>query len=321
MELSRFLRFAVGLATALGKLHQQGLIHKDIKPANILVDSASGAVWLTGFGIASRLPRERQSAEAPEMIAGTLAYMAPEQTGRMNRSIDSRSDLYSLGVTFYEMLTGALPFKASDPMEWVHCHIARQPAPLEERAKGVPGTVSVIVMRLLAKTAEDRYQTAAGVEADLRRCLTEWEGLRRIDSFSLGTHDASDRLWIPERLYGRDREVKILLDAFERVVVNGTSGLALVAGYSGIGKSSVVNELQKAIVPARGLFVAGKFDQHKRDIPYSTLAQAFQTLVRQILGKSREEVGHWREVIRQAIGPNGQLITNLIPEFRLFIGQ
>jgi PAS domain S-box-containing protein len=285
------------------------------------VDSASGAVWLTGFGIASRLPRERQSAEPPEMIAGTLAYMAPEQTGRMNRSIDSRSDLYSLGVTFYEMLTGALPFKASDPMEWVHCHIARQPAPPEERAKGIPGTVSVIVMRLLAKTAEDRYQTAPGVEADLRRCLAEWEKLGRIDSFSLGTHDASDQLWIPERLYGRDREVKVLLDAFERVVVSGTSRLALVAGYSGIGKSSVVNELQKAIVPPHGLFIAGKFDQHKRDIPYSTLAQAFQTLVRQILGKSQEEVGHWREVIRQAIGPNGQLITNLIRELDLIIGQ
>src|SRR3982075_938663 len=290
MELSRFLRFAVGLAAALGKLHQHGLIHKDIKPANILVDSASGAVWLTGFGIASHLPRERQLAEPPEMIAGTLAYMAPEQTGRMNRSIDSRSDLYSLGVTFYEMLTGALPFKASDPMEWVHCHIALQSAPPEERAKGIPGTVSVIVMRLLAKTAEDRYQTAPGVEADLRRCLAEWKKLGRIDSFSLGTRDASDRLWIPERLYGRDREVKVLLDAFERVVVSGTSGLALVAGYSGIGKSSVVNELQNAIVPPRGLFIAGKFDQHKRDIPYSTLAQAFQILVRQILGKSREEV-------------------------------
>src|SRR3981081_712422 len=302
MELSRFLRFAVGLAPALGKLHKRGLIHKDIKPANILVDVRGGGVWLTGFGIASRLPRERQSPEPPEVIAGTLAYMAPEQTGRMNRSIDSRSDLYSLGVTFYEMLTGALPFKASDPMEWVHCHIARQPAPPEDRAKGIPGTVSVIVMRLLAKTAEDRYQTAPGVEADLRRCLAEWKKLGRIDSFTLGTHDASDRLWIPERLYGRDREVKILLDAFERVVVSGTSGLALVAGYSGIGKSSVVNELQKAIVPPRGLFVAGKFDQHKRDIPYSTLAQAFQTLVRQILGKSREEVGHWREGLRRAAG-------------------
>ena len=176
-------------------------------------------------------------------------------------------------------------------------------------------------MRLLAKTAEERYQTAAGVEADLRRCLAEWGKFGRIDSFSLGTHDASDRLWIPERLYGRDREVKVLLDAFERVVISGTSGLALVAGYSGIGKSSVVNELQKAIVLPRGLFIAGKFDQHKREIPYGTLAQAFQTLVRQILGKSEEEVGHWREAIRHAIGPNGQLITNLIPELDLIIGQ
>ena len=169
MELSRFLRFAVGLAAALGKLHQQGLIHKDIKPANILVDSARGAVWLTGFGIASRLPRERQPAEPPEMIAGTLAYMAPEQTGRMNRSIDSRSDLYSLGVTFYEMLTGALPFKASDPMEWVHCHIARQPVPPSDRVPSVPAQLSAIVLKLLAKTAEDRYQTAVGLTFDLRR--------------------------------------------------------------------------------------------------------------------------------------------------------
>jgi serine/threonine protein kinase len=148
MELSRFLGFAVGLAAALGELHQQGLVHKDIKPANILVDSASGAVWLTGFGIASRLPRERQSAEPPEMIAGTLAYMAPEQTGRMNRSIDSRSDLYSLGVTLYRMLTGSLPFSASDPMEWVHCHIARQPVAPGERLENVPGSVSAIIMKL-----------------------------------------------------------------------------------------------------------------------------------------------------------------------------
>src|SRR6266478_5540566 len=236
MELSRFLRLAVGLAAALGKLHQQGLIHKDIKPANILVDSASGAVWLTGFGIASRLPRERQSAEPPEMIAGTLAYMAPEQTGRMNRSIDSRSDLYSLGVTFYEMLTGALPFKASDPMEWVHCHIARQPVPPVEYAKEIPAPLSAIVMKLLAKTAEERYQTAAGVEAALRRCLAAWESSGRIDPFPLGTEDASDRLMIPERLYGREREINTLLASFDRVVANGTPELVLVSGYSGIGK-------------------------------------------------------------------------------------
>src|SRR6266403_857585 len=197
MELSRFLRFAVGLAAALGKLHQQGLIHKDIKPANILVDSASGAIWLTGFGIASRLPRKRQSAEPPEMIAGTLAYMAPEQTSRMNRSIDSRSDLYSLGVTFYEMLTGLLPFTASDPMEWVHCHIARQPVPPDQYAKEIPAPLSAIVMKLLAKTAEERYQTAAGVENDLRRCQTEWQAHRCAAAFPLGMHDLPDRLLVP----------------------------------------------------------------------------------------------------------------------------
>ena len=321
LDLGSSLCLAISLATAIGHLHQRGIIHKDIKPANVLVNAATGKVWLMGFGIASRLPRERQSPEPPEFIAGTLTYMAPEQTGRMNRSIDSRSDLYSYGVTLYEMLTGLLPFTASDAMEWVHCHVARRPMPPDEHTKGIPRTISAIVMRLLAKTAEERYQTAAGVEADLRRCLAEWEKLGRIDSFSLGTHDASDRLWIPERLYGRDREVKVLFDAFERVVVSGTSGLALVAGYSGIGKSSVVNELQKAIVLPRGIFIAGKFDQHKRDIPYGTLAQAFQTLVRQILGKSEQEVGHWREAIRQAIGPNGRLIANLIPELELIIGQ
>src|SRR5467141_2759390 len=175
MELGRFLRLAINLAAGLGKLHRRWLIHKDIKPANILVDFATHEVWFTGFGIASRLPRERQAAEPPEVIAGTLAYMAPEQTGRMNRSIDSRSDLYSLGVTFYEMLTGALPLTAADPMEWVHCHIARQPTPPGERAKGVPGPLSAIVMKLLAKTGEERYQTSAGLEADLRRCLADLE--------------------------------------------------------------------------------------------------------------------------------------------------
>ena len=175
MEIGRFLRLAIALSSALGRVHERGLIHKDIKPANVLVDPETGHVWLTGFGIASRLPRERQLPEPSEVIAGTLAYMAPEQTGRMNRSIDSRSDLYSLGVTLYEILTGALPFTASDPMEWIHCHIARQPAVPKERWKDVPTAVSAIILKLLAKTAEERYQTAAGVEADLRRCLTEWE--------------------------------------------------------------------------------------------------------------------------------------------------
>jgi serine/threonine protein kinase len=267
-------------------LHQGGIIHKDIKPAHVLVNSDTGQCWLRGFGIASRLARERQAPESPEFIAGTLAYMAPEQTGRMNRSIDSRSDLYALGVTLYEMLTGSLPFTASDPMEWLHCHVARQPIPPGERWKNVPAAVSAIIMKLLAKTAEERYQTAAGVESDLQHCLTQWETQRRIDEFPLGQHDTPDRLLIPEKLYGRAREIDTLLASFDRVLASGNPELVLVSGYSGIGKSSVVNELHKVLVAPGGLFAPGKFDQYKRDIPYMTLGQAFQSLVRPLLGRS-----------------------------------
>jgi len=321
MELGRFLRLAIGIAGALGKTHQRGLVHKDLKPAHILVNCASGKVRLTGFGIASRLPRERQALEPPETIAGTLAYMAPEQTGRMNRSIDSRSDLYSLGVTFYQMLTGSLPFTASDPMEWVHCHIARQPLAPSKRLETVFPPVSQIIMKLLAKTAEERYQTAAGVERDLQRCLADWEAHGRIDRFPLGQHDTPDRLLIPEKLYGRAREVETLLAAFDRVVKGGAPELVLVSGYSGIGKSSAVNELQKALVPLRGLFASGKFDQYKRDIPYATLVQAFQSLVQPLLAKSDAELAIWRDALLDALGPNGRLMTDLIPELKLIIGD
>ena len=320
IETRRFLRIAIGLATALKHLHQRQLIHKDIKPSNILVDPNGDQIWLTGFGIASRVLRERQPPTPPEFIAGTLSYMAPEQTGRMNRSIDSRSDLYSMGVVLYEMLTGTLPFPASDPMELVHAHIARQPVPPHERSKDVPGSVSGIVMKLLAKTAEERYQTAAGVERDLRRCLADFDQ-RRMDEFPLAQNDTPDRLLIPETLYGRTFEVETLLAAFDRVVAGGRPELVLVSGYSGVGKSSVVNELHKALVPPRGLFASGKFDQHKRDIPYATLVQALQRLVRPLLTKSDTELRRWREAFRDALDPNGQLIVDLVPELRLIIGD
>jgi predicted ATPase len=319
LDLTRVLRTSISLATTLGQVHQRGLIHKDIKPANVLVDGVSN-VWLTGFGIASQLPHEYQAPAPLEIIAGTLAYIAPEQTGRMNRSIDARSDLYSFGVTLYQMLAGALPFAAADPLEWVHCHIARQPTPPGDRA-AVPEPLSSLTMKLLAKNAEERYQTASGLEADLRRCLAEWQSHGRIDPFPLGAHDASDRLLIPEKLYGREREIDAMLAAFDRVVAQGTPELVLVSGYSGVGKSSVVNELHKALVPPRGLFASGKFDQYKRDIPYATLAQAFQTLIRQILVKSEAEVGHWRSDLQESVGPNGQLIVSLIPEVEFIIGK
>jgi serine/threonine protein kinase len=227
--------------------------------------------------------------------------MAPEQTGRMNRSIDSRSDLYSLGVTLYQALTGTLPFSASDPMEWVHCHIARQPAAPNERIKGIPAPISAIIMKLLAKTPEERYQTASGVESDFRRSLADWETRGSIEAFSVGERDRPDRLLLPEKLYGREREINTLLSSFSRVVASGIPELVLVSGYSGIGKSSVVNELHKVLVLPRGLFASGKFDQHQRDIPYATLAQAFQGLIRLLLGRSEAELNRWRESLVEAL--------------------
>jgi PAS domain S-box-containing protein len=321
LETGRFLRLAVALSTAVGQVHASGLIHKDIKPSNVFFNPATDQVWLTGFGIASRVPRERQSPAPPEIIAGTFAYMAPEQTGRMNRSIDVRSDLYSLGVTLYHALTGVLPFAASDPMEWIHCHIARQPPNLAERAREIPAQVCAIVMKLLAKAAEDRYQSAAGLTSDLHRCLTEWEASQFIRPFGLGTRDASNRLVFRETLYGREVETERLLAAFDGVVVHGASELVLVSGYSGIGKSSIVNELHRALVAPRGLYAAGKFDQYKRGIPYAPLAQASQSLVRPLLCKSDAELARWREALTEALGPHGQLMINLIPELALIIGE
>ena len=321
METPQFLRIATGLASALSQLHKRKLIHKDVKPSNVFVESRTGLVWLTGFGIASRIPRERQSPQPPEFISGTLGYMAPEQTGRMNRSIDSRSDLYALGVTLYEMLTGSLPFTASDPMELIHSHIARQPVPPHERVKTVPRFVSAIVMKLINKAPEERYQTASGAESDFRRCLEQWLADGSISEFSLGEHDAPDHLVIPERLYGRAREIDLLLGEFERVVAGNGPRFVLVSGYSGIGKSAFVNELHKPLILPRGFFASGKFDQYKRDIPYATLAKAFQGLIRPLLSKSEEQLSKWRDALHEALDPNGQLVVELVPELKLIIGE
>ena len=321
MESSQFLRIAIGIAVALKNLHARGIVHRNIKPGNILVELATGHAWLTGFGIASPLPRERRLPGPPAEIAGTLAYMAPEQTGRTNRSIDSRSDLYAYGVTLYQMLTGVLPFTASDPMEWVHCHVARQPLPPSARVQGSPEPISAIVMKLLAKTPEERYQTAAGVEADLRSCLATLESVGQIPRFPLGLHDVSDRLLIPEKLYAREREIQGVLAAFERVAARGTPEFVVLTGASGVGKSSVLNELYKHLIPRRGLFASCKFDHGRREIPYATLAQAFHGLIAQILVSSDAELSHWRDTLREAVGPNGQLIVKLIPELEFIIGK
>jgi serine/threonine protein kinase len=272
-----FLELAIQVTTALTHIHRSHVVHKDIKPANIIVNSETQQVKIGDFGLAAFLPHGQQIVSSDRRIEGSLAYLSPEQTGRMNREIDCRSDLYSLGITFYELLTGQLPFQGNDPLEWVHCHIARSPLPPIEVLPTLPQSLSDIVLKLLAKVPEARYQSAAGLQADLERCLESLAASGNILPFPLGKQDISERLQIPQKLYGRDREVAQLLDAFERMIAQGKPELMLVGGYAGIGKSALVNELHKPIVRERGIFISGKFDQYKRDIPYATLVQAFQS--------------------------------------------
>ncbi|RCJ32896.1 serine/threonine protein kinase [Nostoc minutum NIES-26] len=322
--LITFLKVAINLAHTLGELHAQQIIHKDIKPHNILIDLGSGEVKLIDFSISSRLDKENPTLSNPNLLEGTLAYMSPEQTGRMNRAIDYRSDFYSLGVTLYEMLTGTLPFHATDPMELVHCHIAKIPAaPCKETVcrlmEDVPEAISAIILKLLAKTAEQRYQSAWGLKADLEECLFQLQTTGKIEHFVPGRRDKSGHFLIPQKLYGREAEVTTLMAAFERVA-GGSSELMLVSGYSGIGKTSVVNEVHKPIVGARGYFIAGKFDQFKRNIPYASLIQAFQSLIQQLLTESEAQIQAWKEKLLTALGENGQVIIDVIPEVELIIG-
>jgi PAS domain S-box-containing protein len=319
LGIDRFLTLAISIVEALGKVHGHGLIHKNLTPAYILLN-ADGRVRLTGFGLASSRFRERQTASPPEELAGALEYMAPEQTGRMNRSLDHRGDLYSLGIIFYKILTGQLPFTANDPLEWVHCHVVRQPTPPQVRRSDIPRVLSDLIMRLLSKTAEERYQTAAGLVTDLRQCLAQWQESGRIEFFALGERDVPSRLLIPEKLYGREHESQALLAAVGRVIGGGAPEVVLVSGYSGVGKSSLINELHKAIVQPPGIFLAAKVDQYKRDMPYAAVAQCFQGFIRQILGRNEAELIDWRNRVREAVGVNGRLITDLIPELTFLIG-
>ncbi|OUL37849.1 serine/threonine protein kinase [Nostoc sp. T09] len=322
--LITFLKVAINLAHTLGELHAQQIIHKDIKPHNILIDPNSGEVKLIDFSISSRLDKENLTLSNPNLLEGTLAYMSPEQTGRMNRAIDYRTDFYSLGVTLYEMLTGTLPFRSTDPMELVHCHIAKTPAtPCKETVcsilEDIPEAISAIILKLLAKTAEERYQSAWGLKADLEECLFQLQATGKIENFVPGRQDKSGHFLIPQRLYGREAEVATLMAAFERVA-GGSSEMMLVSGYSGIGKTSVVNEVHKPIVRARGYFIAGKFDQFKRNIPHASLIQAFQSLIQQLLTESEAQIQAWKEKLLTALGENGQVIIDVIPEVELIIG-
>ena len=326
-SLNEFLHIAIQLAEALQYLAQQRIIHKDIKPANILIQPETHLVKLIDFSISTLLPKEQQKLINPNILEGTLAYISPEQTGRMNRGIDYRTDFYSLGVTFFELLTGKLPFDTRDPMELVHCHLAKMPTVLGN-GEEIPQVLSDIVMKLMAKNAEERYQSAFGLKYDLEQCLQQLETTGKITSFELGERDVCDRFLIPEKLYGRESEVKVLLDGFERVanpsqttLSKGGVEMILVAGFSGIGKTAVVNEVHKPIVKQRGYFIKGKFDQFNRNIPFSAFVQAFRNLMGQLLGESDAELANWKAKILNALGENGQIIIEVIPELERIIDR
>ncbi|MEG4343959.1 AAA family ATPase [Microcoleus sp. A003_D6] len=320
LAIHQFLKIAGKLANILQCLHQERIIHKDIKPGNILINPNTQEIKITDFSISSLLPRETQEIQNPNVLEGTLAYISPEQTGRMNRGIDYRSDFYGLGVTFYEMLTGQLPFESDDPLELIHCHLAVQPPNIQELQPEIPTVIAEIVKKLMAKNAEDRYQSAAGLKHDLDKCWQQWQETGEIRDFVLGERDLSDRFLIPEKLYGREIEVKTLLEAFDRVA-NGTSELMLVAGFSGIGKTVVVNEVHKPIVRQRGYFIKGKFDQFNRNIPFSAFVQAFRDLMGQLLSESDSQLEKWKTKLLSALGDNGQVIIEVIPELEQIIGK
>ncbi|ODH02315.1 serine/threonine protein kinase [Nostoc sp. KVJ20] len=352
MPLSAFLSLAIKLTGILGRIHAAGVIHKDINPSNIVFNLDTGVVKFIDFGIATRFNRTNPTFKNPHVLEGTLAYLSPEQTGRMNRLLDYRTDFYSLGVTFYELLTGQLPFVTTDILELVHCHLAKLPVPPHELKATIPKAVSDIILKLMAKNAEDRYQSAWGIKADLEICADQLKKIGQINSIQLGLLDVWDQFQIPQKLYGRDQEVAMLLAAFVRVacplvqppagkdsrvasenLVQQTSEqkltdnqtfkveMMLVSGYAGIGKSALVQELYKPITAKRGYFISGKFDQFQRNIPYSAIASALQKLIQQLLSEPDEQVQQWRSRLLTALGTNGQIIIDIIPEVELIIGK
>ena len=332
-SLLEFLQIAMQIAEALAGIHGANIIHKDINPSNIIFNPETGQVKIIDFGISSIFTKETPVLKNPHVLEGTLAYMSPEQTGRMNRSLDYRTDFYSLGATFYKLLTGQLVFETRDALELVHCHIAREPIPPNEINPSIPRTISDIVMKLLTKTAEERYQTASGLKADLEECYKQCQQTGQIREFPLACRDFAEQFQIPQKLYGRESEIEQLLETFKRVTEEKNSPettaataqkraeMMLVVGFSGIGKTALIQELYQPISRQGGYFIAGKFDQFQRNIPYSAVVSALKSLVRQLLTENQAQLNQWRNKLNEALGVNGQVIVDVIPEIEQIIGK
>ncbi|UCF90470.1 MAG: AAA family ATPase, partial [Desulfobacterales bacterium] len=323
--LEDFLTMAAKIVEAIGKIHAAGITHKDINPSNIVINPATGQLKIIDFGNATALSYQNPLIKPPRVLEGTLAYMSPEQTGRMNRTVDYRTDFYSLGITLYEMICHKRPFESTDSLQLVHSHIARMPRAPKEVNPRIPEAVSNVIMKLIAKNAEDRYQSSQGIRSDLEQCLDQWRNSGRIELFPLARHDVSDKFQIHKKLYGREKEIRALLNAFQGAV-EGKPSLLLVAGHPGVGKSSLVREVYKQATVRLGQaaqirFIAGKFDRLQHDIPYSAVVGAFRELIRQLLSESDAQLFRWRKKLLKALGPNGRIIIDVIPEFELIVGS
>ena len=319
LPLKTFFLVAIQLARTLGALHEKDLVHKDVMPRNILVDPATWEVRLIDFGISSELSRERQTVQISARLEGSLPYISPEQTGRIARDLDYRSDYYSLGVTLFELLTGRLPFAADNVIEWVHRHTSQTPPAAHTINHEVPANLSAVILKLMAKNAEDRYQSTHGLIADLERCRDDFAKGGIPTPFALGHSDVSRAFLIPQTLYGREDDIRKLVGLFDDVA-HGGSGLALISGYAGVGKSALVNEMGKAVVPEGGYLIEGKFDQFQQSAAYGAFGSAFRGLVDQILGEPAARLRAWKESLESALGANAQLIVDLVPNLGLVIG-
>ena len=318
-DVSDFLKIAISAAEVLSELHRQNIIHKDIQPENMFINRHTHQVWVVDFRFATVIPREKPKSINIAAMEGNLAYISPEQTGRMNRDIDYRTDFYSLGVLFYQILTGHLPFESTDPLELVHRHLAKQPEAPDKVNPAIPGIVAEIIMKLLSKNAEDRYLSGQGLIKDLKLCRQQYETIGRIEPFVLAEEDYPERLRISQKIYGRDREIEKLMALFAKAS-QGSMRMAVISGNPGVGKTSLVQEIHKPVTREKGYFIVGKFDPFHRNVPYSALVLAFQGLVKQLLAESEENLRHWKVRLLSALGVYGQIIIDMIPEMELVIG-